>query len=76
MAQMYLQPTQQRWLTQVIPLKRPILEKLYFISCLTVHFNPLTTARANKLARSFLAINCQLQEPESCSNPLRIQQVF
>ena len=36
----------------------------------------LTTARANKLARNFLAINRQLLELESCSNPLRIQQVF
>ena len=36
--------------------------------------NPLTTARANILARPFLAKNCQ--SLESCSNPLRIQQVF
>jgi len=38
--------------------------------------NPLTTAWANKLARNFLAINRQLLELESCSIPLRIQQVF
>ena len=34
-----------------------------------VSFNPLTTARANKLARNFLAINCQLLELENCLNP-------
>jgi len=38
--------------------------------------NPLATARANKLARNFLAINHQLLDLESCSNPLRIQQAF
>ena len=38
--------------------------------------NPLTTARANLLARNFWAINRQLLELETCSNPLRIQQVF
>ena len=39
-------------------------------------FNPLTTTRANILAPPFLALNCQLLELESCSNPLRIQQVL
>ena len=34
------------------------------------------TVRANMLARPFLAKNCQPLELESCSNPLRIQQVF
>jgi len=38
--------------------------------------NPLMTAQANKLARNFLAINRQMLELESCSNPLGIQQVF
>ena len=37
-------------------------------------FNPLTAARANKLACNFLVMN--RQPLESCSNPLRIQQVF
>jgi len=37
---------------------------------------PLTTERANLLARPFLAINRQPLELESYSNPLRIQQVF
>jgi len=34
------------------------------------------TARANILARPFLAINRQLLELESCSKHLRIQQVL
>jgi len=38
--------------------------------------NPLTTAQAHILARTFLAINRQPLELESCSNPPRIQQVF
>ena len=41
-----------------------------------VRVNPLTTTRSNILAHLFLAINCQPLELESCSNPLRIQQVF
>jgi len=36
------------------------------------HLNPLMTA----IGGPFLAINCQPLELESCSNPLRIQQVF
>jgi len=47
---------------------------IQFISMKT--FNSLTTARANILARTFLAINCQPLELESCSNPLWILQVF
>ena len=39
-------------------------------------FNLLTITRANKLAHNFLAMNRQPLELESCSNPLRIQQVF
>jgi len=39
---------------------------------LYIVFNPLTTA----IGRPFLAINRQLLELESISNPLRIQQVF
>jgi len=38
--------------------------------------NPLMTAWANELARPFLVINRQPLELESCSNTLRIQQVF
>jgi len=41
-----------------------------------IRYTPLTTARANKLASNFLAINRQLLELGSCSNPLWIQQVF
>jgi len=39
-------------------------------------FNFLTTARANILARNFLAMYRQPLELESCSNPLRLQHVF
>jgi len=42
---------------------------------LSVVLNPLT-ARANILARPFLAINRQPLKLESCSNPRWIQQVF
>ena len=40
------------------------------------HDYPITTARANKLDRNFLVMNRQPLELESCSNPLRIQQVL
>ena len=42
----------------------------------TDDINRLLSPQANKLARPFLAINRQPLELESCSNPLRIQQVF
>jgi len=37
---------------------------------------PLTTARANKLALGFLVITRHPLQLESCSNPLRMRQVF
>jgi len=37
--------------------------------------NPLTTAKANRLARTFLVITRQLLQQERGANPLRIQQV-
>ena len=39
-------------------------------------FNPLRPAQATIVAGTFLAITLQPLELESCSNPLRIQQVF
>jgi len=46
------------------------------LSILLLYELGLTTARANILAGTFLAITRQPLELESCSNPLRIQQVF
>jgi len=37
--------------------------------------NPLTTAKANRLVRTFLVITRHLLQLDTCSNPLRIQQV-
>jgi len=37
--------------------------------------NPLTTAKDNRLARTFWVITRQLLQLERCSNPIRIQQV-
>jgi len=39
-------------------------------------FNPSCPAQATIVAGTLLAITCQLLELESCSNPLRIEQVF
>jgi len=46
---------------------------LFALKCVKV--NPLTIAKANRLARTFLVITRQLLQLERCSNPLRIQQV-
>jgi len=48
---------------------------LYFFSFGLCILHPLTTAEANRFARTFLIITCQLLQLERCSNPLRIQQV-
>jgi len=39
-------------------------------------FNPLRPSQVTIVAGTFLAITCQPLELESCSNPLRIQEVF
>jgi len=53
---------------------------LYFLEWYTSIFVgemfPLTTARDNKLAQDFLIITRQPLQLESCSNPLRMRQIF